>query len=147
MLDRIAAAGCSAVMQPMFDRLWGGSGGLYETRLGKERASRMNRLASIYNKGILLTGGSDWYITDIHALKGIDAATRIHNKKERLSPYQAVDIYTKNAAILSFDEDRLGTLEIGKQADLSILEADIMTTKNIAEIKISSIYRKGEKII
>ena len=95
MLDRIAQARVSAVMQPMFDRLWGGENALYEMRLGKERTSRTNRLASIYNRGILLTGSSDWYITEMNALKGIDAAVRIHNENERLTPYQAVEIYTK----------------------------------------------------
>ncbi|RLC58775.1 MAG: hypothetical protein DRH89_00130 [Candidatus Cloacimonadota bacterium] len=146
MIDRIAKAGCSAVMQPMFDRLWGGLNGLYETRLGKERTARMNRLASIYKKGILLTGGSDWYITDIHALKGIDAATRMHNENERLTPYQALEIYTKNAAYLSFDEDRCGTIEIGKQADLTCLKEDVITTENIAEIEILAVYKKGRII-
>jgi predicted amidohydrolase YtcJ len=146
IIDRIAKTGCSAVMQPMFDRLWGGSGGLYETRLGKERTSSMNRLASIYKKGILLTGGSDWYITDVHALKGIDAATRMHNENERLIPYQAVEIYTKNAAILSFDEDRCGTIEIGKQADLTCLQEDIFTSNNIANIKVQKVLKKGKEI-
>ena len=146
MLDRIAAANCSAVMQPMFDRLWAGPGGLYEIRLGKERTKRTNRLASIYNRNILLTGGSDWYITEINAIKGIDAAVRIHNEKERLTPFQAVEIYTKNAARLSFDDDRFGTIEVGKEANLTCLKDDIFTSNNIAEIKVEGIFRKGEKI-
>jgi len=146
MLDRIAAADCCTIMQPMFDRLWAGRDGLYETRLGKERTSRTNRLASIYQRGILLTGGSDWYITDINALKGIDAATRIHNEKERLSPYQAVELYTKNAARLSSDEKRFGILEKGKEADFICLENDIFSSRNISEISIKSIFRKGVKV-
>ncbi|MDO9576716.1 MAG: amidohydrolase family protein [Candidatus Cloacimonadales bacterium] len=146
VLDRIAAANCSTVMQPMFDRLWAGSGGLYETRLGKERTNRTNRLASIYNRNILLTGGSDWYITEINAIKGIDAAVQIHNEKERLTPFQAVEIYTKNAARLSFDDDRFGTIEVGKEANLTCLKNDIFASDKIAEIEVESIFRKGEKI-
>ncbi|MCF7794565.1 MAG: amidohydrolase [Candidatus Cloacimonetes bacterium] len=146
MLDRIAAAKCSAVMQPMFDRLWAGTGGLYETRLGKERTSRTNRLASTYRRGILLTGGSDWYITDINAMKGIDAATRIHNKNERLTLFQAIEIYTRNAAKLSFDEDRFGTIEIGKEANFTCLKEDVFTSQNIAEIEVKNIFRKGKEI-
>ena len=144
ILDRIAQARVSAVMQPMFDRLWGGENALYETRLGKERTSRTNRLASIYNRGILLTGSSDWYITEMNALKGIDAAVRIHNENERLTPYQAVELYTKNAARLSFDEDRLGTIEIGKQADMVCLNEDIFSSKSIADIEINFVIKKGK---
>jgi predicted amidohydrolase YtcJ len=77
------------------------------------------------------------------ALKGIDAATRIHNKNERLSAFQAVEIYTKNAAALSFDEDRLGTLEVGKQADFICLQDDIFTSGSIAEIQIDAVIKKG----
>lgn len=146
MLERMAKANCSAVMQPMFDRLWAGPKGLYETRLGKERTTRTNRLASIYKRGILLTGGSDWYITDVDALKGIDAATRIHNEKEKLTPFQAVEIYTKNAAKLSFDEERFGTLEKGKEANFTCLKKDVFESQNIAEIKVMNVFRKGKEI-
>ncbi len=143
ILDREKNAQVSVIMQPMFDKLWASPGGLYETRLGKERTLRTNRLASIYKRGILLTGSSDWYITEINALKGIDAATLIHNKNERLSAYQAVEIYTKNAAELSFDEDRLGTLEVGKQADFICLQDDIFTSGSITEIQIDAVIKKG----
>ena len=143
ILDREKTAKVSVIMQPMFDRLWAIPGGLYENRLGKERTLRTTRLASIYKRGILLTGSSDWYITEMNALKGIDAATRIHNKNERLSAYQAVEIYTKNAAALSFDEDRLGTLKVGRQADFICLHDDIFTSGSIAEIQINDVIKKG----
>jgi len=143
ILDKEKRANVSVIMQPMFDRLWANSGGLYETRLGKERTLRTTRLASIYKRGILLTGSSDWYITEMNALKGIDAATRIHNINERLSAFQAVEIYTKNTAELSFDEDRLGTLEVGKQADFVCLQDDIFTSGSIAEIPINAVIKKG----
>lgn len=143
ILDREKNAKVSVIMQPTFDRLWANPGGLYENRLGKERTLRTNRLASIYKRGILLTGSSDWYITEMNALKGIDAATRIHNKNERLSAFQAVEIYTKNAAELSFDEDRLGTLEVGKQADFICLQDDIFTSGSIAAIQIAAVIKKG----
>jgi hypothetical protein len=146
MLDRIAAANCSAVMQPMFDRLWAGPNGLYETRLGKERTAQTNRLASFYNRGILLTGGSDWYITDINALNGIDAATRIHNENERLNPFQAVEIYTKNAAELSCDAHRFGTLELGKEANFTCINRDIFSAKKISELEIVEVFRNGNQI-
>ncbi|RLC54911.1 MAG: amidohydrolase, partial [Candidatus Cloacimonadota bacterium] len=145
MLDRMAKANVSAAMQPMFDRLWAGKNGLYVKRLGINRTSRTNRLASIYKRGIILTGGSDWYITDLNALKGIDAATRIHNEKEQLTPYQAIEIYTKNAAILSGDQDRFGTIEKGKLANFVCLKENILESKSIKDIPIYSLVMKGEQ--
>ena len=145
MLDRMAKANVSAVMQPMFDRLWAGKNGLYEKRLGTQRVSQTTRLASIYNRNILLTGGSDWYITDMNALMGIDAATRIHNEKEQLTPYQAIEIYTKNAAILSGDQNRFGTIEKGKLANFVCLKENILESRSIKDIPIHSVIVKGDQ--
>ena len=144
ILNRMLKANVSAVMQPMFDRLWAGKDGLYEKRLGAKRVSQTTRLASIYNRNILLTGGSDWYITDMNALMGIDAATRIHNEKEQLTPYQAIEIYTKNAAILSGDENRFGTIEKGKLANFVCLKENILESRSIKDIPIHSVIVRGE---
>ena len=83
----------------------------------------------------------------MNALKGIDAAIRIHNEKERLTPFQAVEIYTKNAAKLTFDENRFGTLEKDKQADLVCLAQDIFTSERIDKIKINFVIKKGKFLI
>ena len=144
MLDRMAKANVSAVMQPMFDRLWAGKNGLYEARLGKKRTLRTNRLNSISERGILLTGGSDWYITDLNALAGIDAATGIHNPKERISSYRAVELYTKNAAKLSHNENDFGCISKGMNADFVCLGKDIFYTSEIDKIKIYAVVKRGK---
>ncbi len=144
MLDKMAKYNISAVMQPMFDRLWANKGGLYETRLGKERTKRTNRLASILKRKILLTGGSDWYITNLNALEGINAATKIHNSYERINIDDAIKIYTKNAAKLSFDEYRLGTIEKGFQADFVVLKESLVKTNEIDKVKVLATIKKGK---
>jgi len=144
MLDRMLEINISSVMQPMFDRLWAGESGLYEKVLGKERTKRTNRLASIYQRGIPVTGGSDWYITALYALKGINAATKMHQKNERLTPFQAIELYTSNAAKLSFDENRIGKISKGMQADFVCLENDIFRTEKIDEIEIRMVVKNGK---
>jgi predicted amidohydrolase YtcJ len=47
--------------------------------------------------------------------------------EERLTVEQAVQAYTRNSAYARFSEDRLGTLEPGKEADLVVLSQDIFT--------------------
>jgi len=46
---------------------------------------------------------------------------------ERISVEQAVAGYTRGSAYARFSEDRLGTLEAGKEADLAVLSQDIFT--------------------
>jgi predicted amidohydrolase YtcJ len=44
---------------------------------------------------------------------------------ERLTIQQAVDAYTKGSAYARFSDNKLGTLEAGKEADLAVLSQDI----------------------
>src|SRR5215469_6712511 len=44
---------------------------------------------------------------------------------ERLTVHQAVDAYTRGGAYAQFSDDRIGTLEPGKEADLAVLSQDI----------------------
>jgi hypothetical protein len=44
---------------------------------------------------------------------------------ERISIQEAVDAYTRHAAYAAFAEDRVGSLEIGKKADLAVLSQNI----------------------
>lgn len=146
MLARASRANVSCVVQPMFDRLWGGDSDLYARVLGLDRAMQTNRFQSQRRNGILATGGSDWYITDLDALKGIDAAVKHHNPNEALKPYDAIKLYTVNAARLSHDENRLGLITQGYQADFICLEKDIFTEKDIASIPIKAVYKKGVRL-
>ena len=47
--------------------------------------------------------------------------------EERLTVEEAVDAYTRNGAYARFSDDRMGTLEAGKDADLVVLSQDIFS--------------------
>ena len=47
--------------------------------------------------------------------------------EERLTVEQAVNAYTRGSAYANFTDDRLGTLESGKLADLVVLSQDIFS--------------------
>ena len=53
------------------------------------------------------------------------AVPRFVTPEERLSVEQAVDAYTRGGAYARFSEDRIGSLEPGKEADLAVLSQDI----------------------
>ena len=49
--------------------------------------------------------------------------------EERLTVEQAVNAYTQGSAYARFSDDRFGTLEVGKEADLAVLSQDIFSMK------------------
>jgi predicted amidohydrolase YtcJ len=49
--------------------------------------------------------------------------------EERLTVEQAVNAYTQGSSYARFSEDRIGTLEAGKEADLAVLSQDIFSVK------------------
>jgi len=146
LLEPMREAGIVSVMQPRFDALWGGEGGLYARLLGQRRALLCNRLASLAQRGILITGSSDWYITELEALKGIEASVRMHNPAERLSPFQALQLYSTNAARLSLAEGRLGNLLPGYQADMVCLSNDPLSAADCGSIAIRQVLKAGRPV-
>ncbi len=145
-IEKMASLNISAVMQPMFDRLWGGPDGYYSKVLGAERTKRTTRLKSLIDKNILVTGGSDWYITELNPLKGIHASVNIHYKPERLSVFEAIKLFTSNASCLSFEEKTKGILKKGYFADFVCLNEDIFNSESIDNILVDQVYYKGKNV-
>jgi predicted amidohydrolase YtcJ len=56
---------------------------------------------------------------------------------ERIDTYQALLAITRNAAYQAFEEDRKGTLEVGKLADLVVLSRNPLTMKRSSLLKLS----------
>ncbi|USZ70771.1 amidohydrolase [Natronosalvus halobius] len=119
-LERMAEAGIVASVQPNFLQ-WAGEGGLYDQRLGVERRERTNRYRSMLEAGVPLAFGSDCMPLD--PLLGVHHAVNAPVEAQRLSVTAALRAYTAGAAYAGFDEGRLGTLEVSKKADITVLEA------------------------
>ncbi len=130
----MAELGMYAAMQPVFDRLWGGEGQLYERVLGAERTRKTNRLKSMHNHGILIAGSTDWYITELNMLKGIDSAVNHNNPDERITVDQAIRMFTVNPAKMIGEHHRLGLLKPGYQADMTCLNREIGTAGDIQNL-------------
>lgn len=144
LVNQIKASAAVPVMQPMFDYLWGGDSGFYSKTLGLERSRIMNRFATFMSRGIRVTGSSDWYVTSLDIRNSLNAVINHHNPSERLSPAQAIEIYTENAAWLSHDENCRGKIAIGYDADFSILNYD--PAHEVDDPKIVAII-KNQKIV
>ncbi|MBI2251490.1 MAG: amidohydrolase, partial [Armatimonadetes bacterium] len=107
-------------VQPAFEHFWGGIGKMYNIRLG-ERYLKTNQFKNFINNNIPLAGGSDSDVTPINPILGIIAAVNHPNFKERVSIRQALNMFTKESAKFSFEENIKGKLEKGYSADLTAL--------------------------
>ncbi len=94
LADELARWGVVASMQPEFDGWWGGRGGLYERRLGAERAAGMNPLATLHSAGVVLAFGSDAPVTPISPWAGVRAAVAHHRENERVDLATALAAHT-----------------------------------------------------
>lgn len=62
-----------------------------------------------------------------------------------LKPFDALKVATHDAAHLCGVEDKIGTLEAGKWADIIVVEGDPLT--NISDIrKIKAVFKDGERV-
>lgn len=103
-------------------------GDLVQRRLGPERAAIWFPCRSLLEAGIPVVFASDSGPGDSHAnpfLNILLASTHPSNPKEAITREQAVIAYTRTAAYSVFAENKLGTLEPGKLADLAVLSQDI----------------------
>ena len=66
--------------------------------------------------------------------------------EERISVEQAVDAFTRRSAFARFSDDRTGTLETGKEADLAVLSQDIFSAPHdeIARTKVLATMVAGK---
>lgn len=109
-------------------------------RWGEERARRVYRPLSLLKTGARVTFGTDWpaagYYSTFKPLEAIQiGTTRQELRKpdggilppgaERLSIAQLIRGYTLDAAYQVRLDDRVGSIEVGKQADLIVLEKDL----------------------
>ena len=152
LLERMKKLPLVLDIQPIFlctDLHW------IEDRIGKERLKGSFALKTMEKAGLIQTGGSDCPVETYEPLKGIYAAVTRQDMEgypiegflpeERLSVYEALCMYTKNVPYATGQESVLGTLEIGKFADLTVLEKNLfkIEKKEIKDVKVEQTYVAG----
>jgi predicted amidohydrolase YtcJ len=73
---------------------------------------------------------------------------RVFGADEKLTRLEALRGYTTLAAYLTFEEDRKGTLEPGKLADMIVLSANPMTVpaQQLLDIEVLQTYLNGNLV-
>jgi len=107
--------------------------GRYMANLDGYRLEHNNPVATPWKKhGIFMAFSAD--VLPIGPLVGIYAAVtrkgmsgKVWGPDERVSVQDAIRAYTVNSAYINFDENKKGTLEVGKLADIVVLGDDLLT--------------------
>jgi predicted amidohydrolase YtcJ len=110
MVATMARLGVYASVQPAFDRLWGGTTGMYAQRLGPARALTLNPYAAMQAGGVVLALGSDSPVTPLDPWGTVRAAVFHHVPEQRISLTDAFAAHTVGGWRVA-RRDAEGTLE------------------------------------
>jgi predicted amidohydrolase YtcJ len=133
-----------------------------EPALGPARNRWLYPIASVGRTGAVLAGGSDWSVSSLDPLEAIevgithrepgDTLTPPWNPAERVDLPTMLAMYTINAAWAMHQERETGSIEVGKLADLIVLDRDLfaLAAWRIHEAKVvrtlyegRTVYRRG----
>jgi hypothetical protein len=131
-VGRFGELGVVAAMQPVHctsDGPW------VPLRLGEQRAREGAYVwRALLDQGAVIASGTDTPVEDINPIatfhaavsrRMADGASFYHT--QRMSREEALRSMTLDAAYAAFEEERKGSLEVGKLADITVLSQDLLT--------------------
>lgn len=141
-IKRMGALGVIGNMQPLWWYNDPNFSPLEEKALGTERFKREYKIRTMMDAGIAITGSIDYPIQDDYRpLAGIQVGVTqsspyagerddpkfTKNPDQTVTPLQMLECYTINGAFEMMMEDLVGSIEVGKKADLVVLDQNILT--------------------
>lgn len=160
-IDRMAKLGVNADIQPAW--LYLDSRTLH-AQFGEDRTRYFQPLHTLFEKKVIAGGGSD-HMQKIGSLRSVNPYNpflamwttitrqarwyegKMH-PEEALTREQAIRFYTMNNAYILFLDKEVGSLEVGKQADLIVLDRDLLTcpVDDIRETKVLKTWLAGKLV-
>lgn len=129
ILQRLAKLAVVVDVQPLFvpsDFPW------VVERIGLKRLPYAYAWKSLIEAGIPCAGGSDAPVEDVDPLRGIEAAVtrekegEVFGAEQRLSRFQAIQLYTLGSAQAIHHEQERGFIKAGYVADFSVFDVDLL---------------------
>ena len=134
-IPRFATLGVVASFQPLWSYYDSYIEDLTEPRLGPERSRWLYPFASVVETGAIVAAGSDWSVSSMNPLRGMevavtrrapgDTAGTAWIPEERVDLPTIVRAYTMGGAYASDSEALTGSIEVGKLADLVVLDRNL----------------------
>ena len=110
-----------------------------EKRIGEARLQGTYAFRSLIDQGAVVTFGSDWPVAPLDAIQGLFAAVTRETidgenpggwiPNERIAIEQALSAYTVNNALAGFQDMKLGKIQPGFLADLTVFDRNVVQTK------------------
>ena len=122
---------------------------------GKEQAYFLSPMKTALAMGIRCQNHTDFNVSPIDqmfviwsAVNRISRGGEVIGPNERITPLQALKAITIDCAYMYKEETRKGSLEVGKLADLVILDNNPLTVKpmDIKDIKVIETIKEGKTI-
>jgi predicted amidohydrolase YtcJ len=122
---------------------------------GPEHGTRWMPCGSAVKTGMRISLHNDPPVTPEEPLRNISVAVtrtapsgRVMAPEERLTVDQAIRAQTIDAAYQLFADDVIGSLEVGKYADLVVLAADprAVPPEDIADLEVRATYLAGRQV-
>jgi len=126
--------------------------------LGADRSRWLYPMASILKTGAVMAAGSDWPVTSLNPIEAIQVAVTRRGPTEPEGPAwipeEKMDLpailaaYTINGAYLNHEEKETGSIEVGKSADLIVLDRDLfkIPPEKIHEAKVVWTLLEGREV-
>jgi predicted amidohydrolase YtcJ len=114
-------------------------------QVGSKRGQYYWNRRKMWDSGVCVTCATDlpYFIPNIpesvyNAVGGYFKDGESFNTQNMLTIDELLTAWTKNGQYNCYNEDRLGTLEVGKLADIAVLDTDIFNTPvdNISDVKV-----------
>ena len=130
-------------------------GDVHQKNLGIERAAYTSPMRAAFDKGIKATNHTDLPVTSIDPLFTVWSAVNrlsrsgvVIGPQQRISAYEAIQAITINGAYQYFEEESKGSLEVGKRADLVMLDRNPLKvdTADIKDIEVLLTVKDGEAV-
>ena len=151
-LDRAASLGIVPSFFSAHTFFWGD---WHRISFGEERAANISPTRSAVERNVPFTIHNDTPVVPPDILRliwaTVNRVTRsghIIGEHQRLTTHEALHAVTLGAAYQYFEEDKKGSITVGKQADLVILSANPLgaPTSDLANIKVNATYARGNLI-
>lgn len=130
-------------MQPGFSYLWDKD---FAAVLGRERGDRIDPFKAVIEGGNTVCAGSDCPVTMMTPLTDIAHCVRGANPVRNISLTEALKMFTNHAAYAAKLEDCKGSIEMGKDADLTVIDRnpyDYQDSDELFDMKPVMTLNKG----
>ncbi len=144
-----------------FEAFWA-NGDEYITKLadpglGPKRARWEYPIGSVVRSGAVVSGGSDWSVSSLNPLDAIQVGITHRelgstaapwNPAERVDLATMIALYTINAAYALRQDDETGSIEVGKLADLVVLDRNLfdLPADSIHTVKVTRTLLGGRTV-